>query len=102
VTGDLSGLDPLFLEVRPFLGDLAEGPIEDRHVVLDAEPHVRILVEGPLAGRIDVVTLQHTRLGEGLSAGPPHPPQFVARLALPSPARAEGAIQAPRLLLRLL
>ena len=35
VEGDLPGLDALFLKVGVILGDLAEGSIEDRNLVLD-------------------------------------------------------------------
>jgi hypothetical protein len=44
------------------LGDLAEGPIEDRNLVLDPEPEIGVLVEGPLARRVDVGCFQGNRL----------------------------------------
>jgi hypothetical protein len=50
------------LKVDVVLGDLAEGAIENRHLVLDTKPQVRVLVEGPLAGGVDVGRLQGNRL----------------------------------------
>src|ERR1019366_8476751 len=60
--GDLSGLGALLLEINEVLGDLAEGAIEDRNVVLDAKAEIRVLIEGPLARGIDVGGLQANRL----------------------------------------
>ena len=62
VLRDLPGLDAFLLKVRVVLGDLAEGPIEDRNLVLDAEAEIGVLVEGPLARRVDVGRLQGDRL----------------------------------------
>ena len=59
---DLPRLDPLLLKVGEVLGDLAEGAVENRHLMLDAEAHVGVLVEGLILGRVDVGGLQGNRL----------------------------------------
>ncbi len=54
VMRDLPRFDALLLQIEIILGDLAEGPIEDRHLVLDAKAKVGILIESFLARRVDV------------------------------------------------
>src|ERR1700692_1646190 len=51
---DLSCLDALLLKVEIFFCNLAEGPIEDRHIVLDAETDIDVLIVGPLFRGVDV------------------------------------------------
>jgi hypothetical protein len=54
VLGDLADFRPLLRLRQEILGDGAEGPVEDRHVVLDAETEVGVLIERALIGGIDI------------------------------------------------
>jgi hypothetical protein len=58
---DLSCLDALLLKVEVFFCNLAEGPIEDRHIVLDAETDIDVLIEGSLLRGVDVRGLKGNR-----------------------------------------
>src|ERR1700730_14484963 len=53
VGGNLSRLHPSLLKLDVLLGDLTEGVVENGDIVLDAKAHVGVLVEGPLACRIN-------------------------------------------------
>ena len=49
--GDLAGRPAALLVLDVFRRDLAEGAVEDRNIVLDAEAQVGALIKGELAGR---------------------------------------------------
>ena len=59
---DLPAPGPRLLGRQVFLGHSAEGMVEHRHVVLEAEAHVSVLVEGALTGRLLIRRLQRDRL----------------------------------------
>jgi hypothetical protein len=97
VRGDLPGFDALLLKLDIFLGDLAEGVIEDRYVVLDAEANIGVLVEGPLPRRVDVGRLQGNRLVAVL-VGEPDPAVPIASFErLSPPAACPDRTTIPRL-----
>jgi hypothetical protein len=54
VGGNLSRLHTSFLKLNILLGNLAEGVIENGDIVFDTKAHVGVLVEGPLACRVNV------------------------------------------------
>ena len=89
VRGNLPGFDALLLKLDIFLGDLAEGVVEDRYVVLDAEANIGVLVEGPLPRRVDVGGFQGNRLVAVL-VGEPDPAVPIAVLDI-GPAEDDKA-----------
>lgn len=92
MVGDFADKGPLLLEGGVVLGDLAEGPIENRHIMFDAEAKIRIVGEGPLTGRFDVGRFQRHRLVPvGLRQLDPAVP--IAVLHVGSPEENEPAFQ---------
>ena len=60
--GHLAGRRAPLLQLDILLGDLAEGPVEDRNIMLEAEAQIRVMVVGAVARRRDVGGLQRERL----------------------------------------
>jgi LDH2 family malate/lactate/ureidoglycolate dehydrogenase len=55
---DLAALRPRLLRGQVLLGHVAERTVEHRHVMLDAETHIGVMIERALARGIDVVRLK--------------------------------------------
>ncbi len=62
LVGNLPSLNALLRKVRVVLRDLAEGAIENRHVVLDAEAQVGVLIESAFLRRVDIRCFKGNRL----------------------------------------
>jgi hypothetical protein len=60
--GDFACVGPSLLEFDVLPGDLAEGPVEHRYIVLEPKAQVGVLVVGPLARRLDAGGLEGNRL----------------------------------------
>src|SRR4029077_9790584 len=58
----LAGRGAPFLLLDILLGNLAEGAVEDRHVMLEAEADIRVMIVGAVTGGGEVRGLQRKRL----------------------------------------
>ena len=88
----LSRLDTILLKIDEVFRDLAKGAIKNRHLMLDAEAHIGVLVEGLVLCRIDVGGLKGNRLVT-VCLGELHPAVPVAMLHVSTAEDDEAGLE---------